>query len=198
MVLNDNDIPPPSRLALAYAPAAIRPAFALLLRFDVRFAGIVGLASEPLIAQMKLAWWRDAMLAAPPQRPAGEPLLSSLFALDNSVLNDAAVMLADAWEILIANDDWSPSTIDDFAKARQQAVFRGYTQLIGAPDCPAGLGEQWALGDLRKNFGDRVSDVARKSVALPKKRIYRPLTILAMSVREVSGPRLVWHALTGR
>jgi hypothetical protein len=32
---------------------------------------------------------------------------------------------------------------------------------------------------------------------LPKRRKLRPLSILAMSVRNVSGPRLIGHALTG-
>lgn len=198
MLINNDDLLPPARLALAYAPVEIRSAFSLLLQFDARFAGIAGNASEPLIAQMKLAWWRDAIRAAIPQRPKGEPLLSGLYALNNPVLNDAAMQLVDAWEILIAHDDWSVSTIDDFAKAREQAVFRGYTKLAGMPDCTVRLGEQWALCDLRIRFGNRVPSFAHPPAALPKERIFRPLTILTMSVREVSGLRLVWHALTGR
>ena len=60
MALENEILPPPLRLALAYCPAGIRPGFALLLRFDERIAGIAMKQGEPMVAQLKLAWWREA------------------------------------------------------------------------------------------------------------------------------------------
>jgi 15-cis-phytoene synthase len=193
-----DDLPPPSRLALAYAPQHIRAAFALLLCFDARFTGVIGNASEPLIAQMKLAWWRDAIMASASVRPKGEPLLSSLFDLEDSALNQAVVQLVDAWELLVGEGQWAAATADNFAQMRGQAIFDAYAKLCGQTELSAGLAEQWAADDLRLRFGERVARMAYANTPLPKARIFRPLTILAMSVRGVSGPRLIWHALTGR
>jgi 15-cis-phytoene synthase len=169
-----------------------------LLRFDVRLAGIIESAREPLIAQIKLAWWRDAIMASVPSRPKGEPLLSTLFALDDSALNQAAAQLVNAWELLIDEGQWSAETVQTFAQIRGQAIFRAYSGLCDQPELPAMLGEQWAVDDLRHRFGERVKAMPRANVALPRNRIFRTLTILALSVRGVSGPRLIWHALTGR
>jgi 15-cis-phytoene synthase len=194
----DDDLSPPVRLALAYAPQHVRAAFALLLRFDARFARILGNAGEPLIAQMKIAWWRDAIMASVAARPKGEPLLSSLFALDDPALNQAAVRLADAWELLIGEEEWPDATVKSFAEMRGPAIFEGYATLCGQYEFPVGLPRSWAADDLRLRFGSRVEGTVLDSPRLPRTRILRPLTILAMSVRGVSGPRLVWHALTGR
>jgi 15-cis-phytoene synthase len=197
-----NDMPdtmlPPVRLAIRYAPAPLRPLFAVLLELDARFADVVGTAREPLIAQMKLAWWRDAVQAPPDQRPKGEPLLARAYALDNPVLYDAMVALANAWEQLIGADDWPAPLIHDFAQQRGQAVFATYAKLGGLPGDYTSIAAQWAVDDLRMRFGDRVPGAPAKNAPLPQNRARRPLTILALSVRSVSGPRLIIHALTGR
>ena len=198
MEIDLEGLTPPVRLALAYTPKSVRASFAILLRLDARFAQIASNAKEPLIGQMKLAWWRDAIIGSSPARPKGEPLLNSLFEADNSILNDAGAALADAWEILITHDDWPAAIVGGFAKARGHAVFQGYADLSGLRDFPAELAGQWAADDLRLRFGEHVSGTPRPAFALPKERMFRPLTILAMSVRDDSGPRLIWHALTGR
>jgi phytoene synthase len=195
---SDHDLSPPVRLALAYAPLRVRASFAVLLRLDDRLANIVANVTEPLIGQMKLAWWRDAINAAAGERPKGEPLLSGLFALDDPMVNDAAVRLVDAWEILIVEHPWSALSISRFATERGQAVFDAYSSLTDKGGPSKLLAAQWARDDLRKRFGDRVPHVKGDPAILPKGRIFRPLTILAMSVRDVSGPRVIWHALTGR
>jgi 15-cis-phytoene synthase len=193
-----DDLLPPQRLAIAYAPKQVRAQFALLLRFDVRLAGIIENAREPLIAQIKLAWWRDAIMASVSARPKGEPLLSDLFALDDPALTQGAAELVNAWELLVEREQWPAETTLSFAQIRGRAIFGAYSRLCDQPELPAMLGQQWAADDLRQRFGDRVMAMQRADLPLPKNRIIRPLTILALSVRGVSGPRLIWHALTGR
>ncbi len=195
----EDDLTPPARLALAYAPQRVRVGFALLLQLDNRLANIVANVTEPLIGQMKLAWWRDAIGSDPAGRPKGEPLLSQLFALDVAVLNDAATRLVDAWEILIIEQDWSVSAISRFAAERGRALFGGYAMLLGTSDFPEQIAAEWAADDLRLRFGDKVAHTGGDPIhPMPKSMSLRPLTILAMSVRDISGPRLIWHVLTGR
>ncbi len=198
MSVTIDDLAPPVQLALAYAPKQVRAAWELVLQFDTRFAGVVGATSEPLIGQMKLAWWRDAIGTASATRPRGEPLLSVLSDLDDGVLKTAVASLVDAWETLIVTENWTTPVVKRFASERGLAIFGAYAALCGLPDFPEAVAQQWAADDLRLRFGSRVPQDIIASVALPKDRASRPLTILAMSVRNVSGTRLVWHALTGR
>jgi 15-cis-phytoene synthase len=198
MNLDDDDLTPPERLALAYTPRAMRDSFSLLLRLDSRFATIVANVSEPLFGQLKLAWWRDALLAGSAEGPKGEPLLASLYKMDYRELVEAAVALANAWETLVVYQDWAASTVQTFADERGTAVFGAYAKLLGEAGFPEEIGQEWAENDLRIRFGSRVVQTPDRPVILPSRRDVRPLTILAMSVRKISGPRLVWHALTGR
>lgn len=192
------DLTPPARLAVAYAPLKIRPAFAILLLFDARMASLVANANETLIGQMKLAWWRDALSADVGKRPKGEPYLSSLFAMDDPTVTAAAIGLVDAWEHLVVEENWSAPAIHKFATARGAAIFDTYAQMVGFTGYPPSLASQWAIDDLRTRFGDNVNVRMSKHPVLPRTRIIRPLNILALSVSGVSGPHLVWHALTGR
>ena len=54
MEVDNSELSPPLRLAIAYARADLRSAFALLLRFDERLSDIVGRVKEPMFAQMKI------------------------------------------------------------------------------------------------------------------------------------------------
>lgn len=198
MNLHENELMPPARLAVAYAPRAVREGFEVLLRLDSRFAAIVGNASEPLFAQIRLAWWRDAMLADPAERPKGEPLLATLFGLDEPIMVEAAVALANAWELLVVEQVWSASTVREFACARGTAVFDTYAKLVGKAAFPSELGQSWAVNDLRTRFGSRVPLQSLNLDISASSRIFRSLTILAISVSNISGPRVIWHALTGR
>jgi 15-cis-phytoene synthase len=190
------DLTPPQRLALQYAPNAVRGGFAWLLAFDRRLGDITARASEPLIGQMKLAWWRDALGADAGDRPRGEPLLTALGELDAAVAS-RAVDLVNAWELLVAEPAWPEDALIAFANERGDAVFGGYAALAGKQDHPHELARQWALDDLRQNFGQRAEGAAAAKTILSRGRAWRPLTLLALAARGASGPRLVWHGLTG-
>jgi hypothetical protein len=90
------------------------------------------------------------------------------------------------------------TTVQTFAETRGTAVFASYAKLAGEAGFPSEFGREWAVNDLRMRFGSRVDGPPGNPVVLPSRRIVRPLTILAMSVRQISGARLIWHALTGR
>ncbi|MCZ3214799.1 hypothetical protein NYZ43_19955, partial [Acinetobacter baumannii] len=54
--------PPPDReLMLAAAPHAARDALRALFDLDDRLAGIVRTTREPMVGQMRLVWWHDAL-----------------------------------------------------------------------------------------------------------------------------------------
>ncbi len=62
-------LPTMHRLALAYAPGRTRLAWLALLALDSRLAGVLRSASEPMLAQIRLAWWRDMLARSEADRP---------------------------------------------------------------------------------------------------------------------------------
>jgi len=199
MTASFEQLSPPQRLAIVYAPAKVRNAFALLLQFDERLSDIVSRISEPMIGQLKLAWWRDALNAAPGQRPKGEPLLSVLFELERPELTTAVHGLVDAWEMLLMEEQWSDALLDSFAEARGQAVFGGYVGLLAKDLSVEAIATEWAKRDLATCYPNAMpTPFSVSTEKLPSQRALRPLTLLALLARGVSGPRLIWHGLTGR
>lgn len=193
-----HEMTPPTNLAITYAPVRVRSAFALLLQIDSRFADILHNAREPMIAQIKMAWWREAFGKAPNERPKGEPLLQALDQTGDIIPYTALEALVLGWEMLLGSEAWNQATIDGHADMRAKAIFQTFGQWVGSPQDVGPIGRLWALDTLRMAFPERVPDsIALPSVSLPKARALRPLSILSLSVRTGSGPRLVWHALTG-
>ncbi len=198
MDMKESELSPPFRLAITYARRDLRDAFALILKFDNRIADIVGRITEPMIGQMKIAWWYDAIGREATLRPSGEPILQELNKLDVDGVAVAMQQLLDAWGLLLAEDDWLPGTVQSFAQARSEAVFGSYVRWIGGdPDCAA-LGRQWAAADLSQRFLGRVEGDFPLIANLPRHRKWRPLTILALAANRPNGVRMIWHALTGR
>ena len=198
--MNDtaSQLPPPANLAVAYTPVAFRPAFTLLLQLDMRFADIVRKAREPMIAQIKLAWWRDAFAAEPALRPKGEPLLQALGAYGDVISSLALQDLVSAWELLLGEDEWAAQDVEAHAALRGRTIFGSYAAWAGEGCDISSLSHQWALDALRVEFPSKfVAPNKQPLPALPKGRKLRPLSILAMSVRKVTGLRLIGHALTG-
>lgn len=192
------ELSPPMRLAVAYARADLRKPWALLLAFDARLADIIGRASEPMIAQMKLAWWQDAISREPALRPKGEPVFQALNVIALPEVEAAMGHLLDGWGRLLAADDWDSDVLAAFATDRARGIFGAYARLAGSADDAIDMGKAWALSDLGRRFGPRVLTEPLTEVALPTTRQLRPLSILAYSVTGPSGIGMMWHALTGR
>lgn len=191
------ELSPPARLAIAYAPRDLRSAFALLLQVDQRFAEILRNAREPMIAQIKMAWWREALSSTAEARPKGEPLLQALNQLGDRIPLSAFEALASAWEHLLDSEWFSQEAMDAHAELRAEAIFLTYVRWIGTVQDVRPIGRIWALEALRIAFPERVTNCHAPSAPLPKARALRPLSILTMSVQSPSGPRLILHALTG-
>ena len=191
------ELAPPARLAIAYAPSDVRSAFALLLHIDNRFAEILRNAREPMIAQIKMAWWREAFASAADARPKGEPLLQALNEAGDRIPLSALEALASAWEALLGSERFTQEVIDVHADLRAEAIFLTYAGWVGTVQDMRPIGRSWALEALRIAFPDRVAGCNMPPAPLPKTRALRPLSILTMSVRTVSGPRFILHALTG-
>lgn len=141
-------LPPEQRLALAYAPAGARGPTLAMLALDARLAGIVRAAREPMLAQLRLAWWREQLGGAPGSRPEGEPVLALLDAWGGQ--RQALTALVDGWEQLLGDAPLPKTGLADFAQGRA-AACAGLARCLGAGR-QAGdaerAGRGWALADL--------------------------------------------------
>lgn len=189
----DTPLLPPMLLAIAYAPASVRARLAWLLALDQRLADVLNRASEPMIAQLRLSWWRDAMSSAPDKRPKGEPLLARLSDIEpDDAIIAAGRMLIDAYEILAIDAD---ALEQDAARVQRiTAICKAYSEWVG--DAETG----------RAQFTRIAGWWAKPDGPPPKSmpRRFRPLSILALAEQLAttqsrgSPLRLNWHALTGR
>lgn len=73
------------------------------LSLDHRLADAARAGRDPLMVQLRLAWWRDRFDQPASAWPAGEPLLALLNAWDNE--RAALGALVDGWEARMVGDD---------------------------------------------------------------------------------------------
>ncbi|MFC4292038.1 squalene/phytoene synthase family protein [Sphingorhabdus arenilitoris] len=207
MKLDINALKPPKRLAVAYAPRDAKAALTLLLLFDERLGQILERTSEPLIGQMRLAWWRDIIGKEAEARPSGEPLIALLNDVNLPLINDAMLNILSGWEELIAAEQWDEMTLRRHATHRATGLFEGYAKLFGGPYDETQLieaGARWALADCLhycrdQQQHDAVTAWILDSSKMKLPRHLRPLSILTKSAGDhISGFALLWHALTGR
>lgn len=164
--------------------------WAALLTLDHRLSRAAAGDREPLLAQLKLAWWRDRMRSPASHWPQGEPLLAALAPFD---LERAALeALVDAWEGLIGEEAGLVG-MDRLADARAGVVV-ALARMAGCATDRAAveiLARRWTMRD----------GPQPKAVRLP--RALRPLVILANLPRSSNaGPkallRIVRLGLFGR
>lgn len=181
-------LPLAQRLALSYAPRACRGDMLALMALDARLAGIVRGDGEAIIAQMKLAWWRERLAQAPDDWPLGEPLLALFRA--GRLAPAGLEPMVDGWEALLA-ETLDASVVESFAAGRA-AMWQTFASAYSGDESPvAQSAREQAMGDLAINLGSaEEAAVARElASAQPWKRgrLPRPLR-----------PLKILHGLTRR
>jgi len=144
---------------------------------------------EPIMAQLRLAWWRDRLKEPASQWPKGEPLLAALACWDGQ--HGALLPLVDGWEGLLEDAPLGEGAFAGFAQGRAAACVA----LAGASAAVEQAGYGWALGDMMSSSyrpdeqGVLAQMVARhnwRQARLP--RALRPLAVLqALAARAAKG-----------
>ena len=150
-----------------------------LVLFDHRLSRAVANASSPLLAQLKLAWWRDRMREAASRWPQGDTLLAALALFDAERV--ALETLVDAWESVIGEEgegELGPGALERLGEARAGAVAALARTLACAADPGAitTLARCWTMPE------------AQMSAAVRLPRALRPLLILANAPQSGAGP----------
>lgn len=184
-------LPVVSKLALAYAPRAHREATLALLALDARLAGLLRHSREPMLAQLRLSWWRETLGQDAGAWPEGEPLLAALRSWNGG--HGALVALVDGWEALTGPAPLPADAVAAMAEGRGRA-FAALADALGREeerDAAHRLGRSWALADLAMRLGHAAERDAARELAFAERgrglRVSRPLR-----------PLLVLHGLAVR
>lgn len=173
---------PDRQLALAYVPAKARPAVAALWRLDLAFAAVLATGTQPLISQLRLAWWREALERLDTAPPPAQPVLQGLAAHVLPAVSGAELAaMEEGWLVLLADEALGADELARYAGLRGGLLFAYAARLLGDPDFPVGAaGAAWALADLARHSrraGEVRAPAPESRVRWPKK--LRPLGMLA-------------------
>ncbi len=149
-------LPDEVQLALAYTPPMLRDSLRTVFELDARLARIVAATNEPMLGQMRLAWWRDTLGAPLGDRPAGDAVLDAVG--EHWEGHEAAlVALVDGWECMLAEPPLSPEGAQAFAKGRAVAIA-GCAAMTGAGAQEVEAVERsamlWAIADAASHMAD--------------------------------------------
>ncbi len=146
-------------LALNYARAATRPRVAAVFALDEALGQIVATVREPLLAQIRLAWWREQLEAA--GEPAS-PIARAIAPKDRASI----AKIADGWAVLLDPLPLNETQLDAYARLRGGTIF----DVMTANADSIGLGEGWALADFACRCSDQ--ETARRALAMAAARLH--------------------------
>lgn len=184
-------LPVLQRFALTYAPASSRAATLALLALDTRLAGVVRSASEPMLAQLRLAWWRETLAQDADALPEGEPLLANLKTWGGH--HRALGALVDGWEAMTGKAPLGEQAMRDLADGRGTA-FLALAEAVGEgghADVVRRLTRNWALADIASRLS--LPEERNTAFSLAKAQDWRRAK-LPRALR----PLIVLHGLAGR
>lgn len=209
------------RLALSYAPRAARDRLAALWALDSALGDVLRTGRTPMVSEIRLAWWREALQRLDHQPAPAEPVLEGLerHVIGADISGNALARMETGWSLLL-EPELGQETLARYAALRGGALFDLSARLLGGDggfDVRA-PGEAWALADLARHSGRKAERQAALGMArerlLPIARWPRRLRSLGMltmlAARDSSAEamerqgspgrmlRMLGHWLTGR
>ena len=179
------DLDPDRRLALAYGPARARAALEALWRLDVTLGAVLAGKREPMVARIRLAWWREALERLDTAPPPPEPVLQSVAAhvLPAGIAGASLAAMEEGWSILLAEESLDAEALQAYARLRGGLLFRHSARLLGAAGEVESAGARWALVDLARhstNPGEAAAALKAAAGLAPEPAWPRALRALAM------------------
>lgn len=208
------------RIVLTYAPTpAAAAALAALFALDDKLAETLRTTSEPMLGQIRMQWWQDALVNLDSAPPPPEPVLQGIArdVLCEGVTGTEVGQIVEGWRVLLESE------LDDAALrthgVRGRTLFALAGRVAGAEttDPLEQAGEGWALADLTGKLSDPAEAAAARRIAgvalaeacsVRWSRNGRALGAMAHLARmdlagvAVGSPkrtfRALWHRISGR
>lgn len=188
------------RVALNYAKPDIRPKLTSFFALDRRLGQIVANSNEPLLGQMRIAWWRDMLSASARDRPAGDVVLDAIGA---SWGGDAQLLqpLADAWEVFMIAEELTADILSQFAQGSATPLAQAFgCAHEGVAKRVQEAGSLWALADTAAHVSDQterelILELARAKVNVNTSAGSMPRALAALTALSRRSIRRGGHPL---
>jgi phytoene synthase len=168
-------------LALLHVPSRLREAFRALLSIDTAMGDVVARASDPALARIKLAWWREQLEALDSSPPPAEPRLNAVaeYLLPRGISGHEMAELEAGWATLL-DEEFDPNLV----AGRGAALFGIGGKLLGSNDPKLGdAGALYALASVARRGVPALFEPAGEALTRLRghrfERRARPLTMLA-------------------
>lgn len=182
-------LPAELQIALSYSPLEIRPALQAALMLDQRLSRLMAQSNEPMLGQMRLAWWRDMLGKPVAERPQGDVVLDAL-GQHWEGREASLITLVDGWEYLLAPPPLPEQAALHFADGRA-APFLALTKQADNRNVISAA-RLWALVDAAVHIGNKterhmLTQLARQDAGTQRlARDMRGLAVLrALSLRSL-------------
>ncbi|TNE46135.1 MAG: hypothetical protein EP341_10175 [Sphingomonadales bacterium] len=143
------DLPAEQRIALAYTPAHLRAMLATYFALDRRLGQLVSKTNEPLLGQVRLAWWRDTMSKRIADRPPGDAVLDAIG--EHWIEREHyLIALVDGWEVFLMAEELTAELVGKFAKERAAPFAAIFAEAKEA-------GRLWAFADAVSHLSESTS-----------------------------------------
>ena len=191
---------PDKKLAFAYLPARDRAAVQALFAIDAAMGDVVRTTSEPMVGQIRLAWWRERLEELDEGAVPAEPRLQAAQRelVERGVAGHDLAGLERGWVRLFDEFPWDVGTAEAIWFRGRLLFALGAQLLAKTDDAVEGAGGLWALVDAARHCSDAASRGMLVSQAKTFARglggvrfpaALRPLSMLAvLAVRDVSRP----------
>lgn len=147
--LSTDILQPEIQLALAHTSPDYREALRIFFDLDLRLGRILAGTTEPMLGQMRLAWWRETLAKPANERPTGDIVLDAI-GLHWAGREAALIELVDGWEELLAEPPLGEEHARKFAQGRVAAMKAAFGDKADSWDenSTQVLAWHWALADL--------------------------------------------------
>ena len=177
-------------VATLHSPAAARPALFALHALDLELAQVVAATTEPMLGEIRLAWWREQLARLDGGAVPAQPVLAALAAevLPRGISGQILEPLEDAMLVLLLEPAPDAAGLQRYAEARGATLFAAMAKVLGGDVAAArALGRAWALGELTRPGLRRTGFDAGGPGTVPPlprvERALRPLLGLAQLAR---------------
>lgn len=170
-------------LILRYAPAPSRAALSALFALDAKFAEIVATTTEPVLGQMRLRWWHDALERLDTAPAPAEPLLRAVAAevLALGLRGAELATLTGPWDAALAAEGGALAAAHVDRGERLFALLARLMRAEGAGVSAAGAA--WALA----SAGLPAEEPLRRAASAAWPRRARPLLLPALAAADRRG-----------
>ena len=143
----DEILSPEVQIALAHTRPNVRGALRIFFELDARLARIIAATTEPMLGQMRLAWWRDMLNNPIGERPSGDVVLDGI-GRHWEGREPELIALVDGWEHMLAP---APMVEDDavgFAKGRSAGIIAALSAVHAPEPALEAAALIWAFADM--------------------------------------------------